>query len=100
MPTRARQSSFTYRPVSTQEEISGSILSTIQAAVINNIRVDIAEQKLSLAYNPKEPYDFVQQEAFLAGQLEILQFLLDQSDATQKIVSDPTVVSTNSTNFS
>jgi hypothetical protein len=99
MSTTARQSSFTYRTVSQQEAISGAILSTIQAAVINNIRVDIAEQKLALTYSPDKPYDFVQQEAFLAGQLEILQYLLDQSDAVQKVVNDSTNAVPLNSNF-
>lgn len=84
-------SSFHRFTTTPDEVLSGSILSNMQIAVIQNLRVDIAEQKLALTFTPEKMYDFVQQESFLSGQLEILQFLIDSSEASQKAVLARTV---------
>ena len=48
------------------------------------MRVDIAEQKLALKFTPNDIHSYTQQEAFLTGQLEILQHIIDSSDAASK----------------
>jgi hypothetical protein len=77
-------SSFQRIPVSESELVSGSILSAMQIAVIQNLRVDIAEQKLNLTFTPNDVLSYTQQEAFLKGQLEILLHLIDTSEAAQQ----------------
>jgi len=88
-------SSFHRLAVTPQEQLSGSILSTLQIASIQNHRVDIAEQKLNLVFDPTNMIDFAQQNAYLQGQLDILQLLLDSSEASSQAA---VVQSTSSTN--
>lgn len=47
---------------------------------------NIAESKIRLEVSPDNYSEYVQQEAFLKGQLEILQHLLDLSEETQRII--------------
>ena len=62
----------------TDDEIkSGRTFSTEQRAVIQNLISDLAEEKVSLTYNPDEPLKFAQREAELAGQIGILKYLLE-----------------------
>lgn len=71
----------TFQPVtmSATDELSGRILSSMQLGVLQNLRVSIAEQKLNLEFTPNDVLSYAQQEAFLKGQLEILQYIIDSS---------------------
>lgn len=79
-------SSFQRIPLTDKDTISGAILSSIHTAIIQNHRVDIAEQKLNLVFDPQNVVDFAQQNAYLQGQLDILQMLLDASETAQQLV--------------
>jgi hypothetical protein len=68
------------------ELLSGSHLNYLQRAVIQNMRVDIMEQKASLtpttlSEEGKESY--WQQEAYLRGQLDILTHLIAKAEAIE-----------------
>lgn len=82
-------SSFTRVTMTPDEVISGSILSAMQLGNIQNIRVDIAEQKLNLKFTPNDIHSYTQQEAYLSGQLDILKHLIDLSDSTQAQRNQP-----------
>ena len=84
-------SSFQRFTITPEESLSGSILNNMQIAVLQNMRVDIAEQKLALEFTPDKMYEFTQQEAYLAGQLHILQHLIDSSNASQEAVLEKAV---------
>lgn len=71
---------------SVEEERSAMILSTLQTEGISNLMCNIAESKIRLEVSPDNYSEYVQQEAFLKGQLEILQHLLDLSEETQRII--------------
>lgn len=89
-------SSFHRLNITPNDLVSGTILSSLNLAVIQNLRVDIAEQKLNLVFTPNDVLSYTQQEAFLAGQLEILQHIIDTSEASSKLAASKTVTS-NST---
>ena len=72
--------SFTSYDLTLEEELVGSILSFPQKCVIQNLRCAYAEQKLKLKYDPLNPQEFIQCEAELQGQLNLLELLLTQSD--------------------
>lgn len=60
------------------------ILSDTQIQFIQTRRAEIAEQKIAMTLDPEKPIEvFIQQEAYLAGQLAILQYLVDESIATE-----------------
>ena len=77
---------FTSLSLSESDTLSGSILNSLQEACIQNQRVAIAEQKLALPFTPNDTLAYTQQEAYLRGQLDILQYLLDLSQESQKLV--------------
>ena len=82
-------STFTKYELTKSEQQSGSIFNDSQLAVLHNMRTDYAEQKLNLVFNPSNPIDFAQQEAFLAGQIQLLGYLIDTSAESQKAVINP-----------
>ena len=62
-----------------EELRAGQALTISNKAVIQNLIATIAEQKLQLVLDPQNITDFAMQEAFLRGQIDILQHLLDLS---------------------
>ena len=75
--------SFTSFELSESEQLIGSSLGYEQSCVIRNQLASIAEQKLSLMFDTKDPYAMIAQDAFLSGQIKILQWLLDSSEAAK-----------------
>jgi len=52
---------------------------------LQNIQADIAEQKLGIEINPSNVLDYVQQEAYLAGQLALVRTLFDTVSTPQAV---------------
>jgi hypothetical protein len=75
--------SFTRYSLTSEELQRGQILTPENSYVIQNLISDIAEEKLSLKYDPQNPIDFAQREAELQGQLGILKMLLELSYSAQ-----------------
>lgn len=67
-----------------EEEIQGQMLTLTQRQVIQNLLAKAAEEKINLEYNPEAKERFLQQEASLKGQMDILRFLLVSSDAAEE----------------
>jgi hypothetical protein len=75
-----------------QELLSGCALNYLQRAVIQNMRVEIMQQLVSLtpstmSQEGKETY--WQQEAYLRGQLDILTNLISKADAVSESLQNP-----------
>lgn len=68
------------------EQASGTILTVLQQQVLQNRVSQIAEQKLALVFDKSDPLEFGIQVAYLDGQIRIMQFLLQESEATQQLV--------------
>ena len=73
--------SFTRFNLSPSEEIIAGTLSPLQKCGIQNLLASTAEEKLSLELDPLNPQKYIQQEASLAGQVKILQYLLTVSES-------------------
>ena len=71
---------FSTYKLTEEEQRNGSILSSLTVAVIQNLRSGIAEEKIRLTIDPNNTLSFIQQEAYLRGQLDILTYLLDTND--------------------
>ena len=71
-----------------EEAIQGAILTVSQKQNIQNHRANIAEEKLSLDYDVNNPQAFLQKEAHLKGQLDVLNWLLDSSEAAEDLAID------------
>lgn len=74
-------SQFCRYSMSAQEILQGSALTSLQVYCIQNQIADLASQKLNLVFNPEEPAGFTQQVAYLQGQIDALQHLLNTSEA-------------------
>jgi len=72
-----------------EEALQGSILTITQKQVIQNQLSSIAEQKINLIFDTDKPDSFIQEEAYLKGQLEMLRHLLDVSTASEEIFNNP-----------
>jgi len=70
---------FTSYELTEQEIVSGSILTELQTAVIQNRLATIVKAKLELKLDCNNINLFVQQEADLAGRMVELQSILDAS---------------------
>lgn len=81
-------SSFATFKLSQQEELMGSIYTYEQKMFIQNKIAEVAEQKLSLIVDPINYTVFLQQEAFCAGQISILRYLLDCSLTSEQVLLD------------
>jgi hypothetical protein len=69
----------------TEQELKlGAQLSSLNVAVIQNLRSTIAEEKLNLVFTPNDVLSYTQQEAYLKGQLDILQHLLTSNEDSQQ----------------
>lgn len=65
--------------LSEHEEKEGSILTSLQKMVLQNIRADFAEEKIRLKFNSADPFNFAQQEAELQGKIGVIDYLLEIS---------------------
>ena len=74
-------SQFCRYELTEQELLQGSALTSLQAYCIQNQIANIAAQKLNLTFDPDKPSDFTQQVAYLQGQIDALQHLLNTSEA-------------------
>jgi hypothetical protein len=81
-----RNSFYSY-DLSDQEVLQGSIFTSAQKAVLQNHLATEAEKKLQLTFNPNNPQEFLQEEAYLRGKIEVLQYLIEASDASQEVIS-------------
>ena len=78
---------FTSFEMNESEKRSSVILTTLQRQSIHNLIAHSAEQQLALEFDGNNPIKFAQDQAFLVGQIKILQYILELSDeAEQEIV--------------
>lgn len=74
-------SRFTTYILTEEEELRGCILSLEQQWMLQNKMSEAALAKSALKLDPNNTLPFVQQESFLAGQVELCEFFLDNSEA-------------------
>lgn len=75
MPT-ITSNSFTSFSLTDDEQKAGSTLSSLNVAVLQNQLAQIAEEKINLVFTPDSINTFLQQEAYLKGQLDLLNYIL------------------------
>lgn len=77
---------FTQFQLTEQEQLSGTLLSNEQKMFIQTEISKLAEQRLALAPNPESYAEFIQQEAYLKGQIDSYKYLLDCSKASEDAI--------------
>jgi len=75
---------FTSYELTDEETLRGSVLSLEQKWYIQNKLAEAANEKSALKLDPNDVLPYAQQEAFLAGQVELCEFLLENSDASEE----------------
>ncbi len=73
---------FTSWDLSDKEILAGSVFTTTQKQVIQNLLATVAEEKLLLRVDSSNVSSFIQEEATKQGQIDILTYILSTSDAT------------------
>lgn len=74
---------FSSWQLSVEEEELGQILTHEQQAVLQNKLAEIARDKLNVTFNVTIPAAFAQEEAYLRGQMDVINWLLDTSTSVE-----------------
>lgn len=81
------QSLFAMWELTESEQLSGSILTPEQIALIQNDIAVAAHAQVALQFDPLNPGKFAQQQADLAGQIVALRRVIDRSTETLYYIS-------------
>ena len=84
MPTQS-ENTFTTWKLTKDEILQGTMLSRLHKLVIQNQIAALAETKLGLKFTPNNLSDYTQQEAYLAGKIDMLQALVLNSDESERL---------------
>ena len=85
-----RLNTFSSYSMLEEDVVTNSIFTLGQMQVIQNLLAVKAEEKLLLEYDVSNPSSFIQQESYHKGQVELLQYLLDNSLACQRLGDEDT----------
>jgi hypothetical protein len=75
---------FTTYKFSERELAESLIFNNLNLERLSTMRGEIAEQILSLVFNPLNPTDFGIQQSFLQGQLQVLTHLIDVQEESKR----------------
>jgi hypothetical protein len=84
MATLNQSNQFQSWNLTPEEYLQGGMLTLTQKQVIQNQIASLATQKINLSYTPAEPLVFAQQEAYLRGQIDALNYLLTLSEEAER----------------
>lgn len=75
---------FSQWQLSESEEKEGAKLTITQKQFIQNQIAAAAQSKLNLTFDTTNPQAFIQEEAFIAGQISAMKYLLDCSATAEE----------------
>ena len=75
---------FTSYELTEADQKQGAQLSTLTVAVLHNLRSTAAQDKINLVFTPNDTLSFLQQEAYLKGQIDLLTYILDSNEDSQQ----------------
>ena len=78
---------FTTTELTEEERVQGLVFTSIQLAVLQNRRAEIAMSKLAISFDGTSLVKFAQAEAYERGQLDVLTWLVESSDAALKVIN-------------
>ena len=76
---------FTTFSLTPDELTKGQQLTSLNVAFIQNLRSQLAEEKLNLVFTPNDINTYLQQEAHLKGQLDVLSYILSCNEEASRI---------------
>jgi len=80
---------FSSYHLSDSESLQGSVYTFLQKCVLQNQLAVLAHEKIGLEYNPNDSMKFLQEESYKRGQLDMIQYLLENSEASEKLLTEP-----------
>ena len=83
---------FSSYELTEKEALQGSVFTVLQIQYMQNQLSGIAEEKINLEFDPANPTAFVQMEASLKGQMDILTFLISSSAVSEDILNNPDTI--------
>jgi len=75
---------FSSYELSNEEILAGSIFTTLQKQVLQNLLSSYAEEKLTIEYDIDQPLKHIQIAARGGGQMEVLIYLLENSNSAEE----------------
>lgn len=78
---------FTAYELTEQEQLQALHLPTLTLQFLYTLRTEYCMQKISLKLDPALPQHYVQEESYLAGQINILDFLIESAELAQQTVA-------------
>ena len=71
------------------EVLQGAILTNLQKQVLQNLLSVCAEEKLHLEFDVLNPLVFARDEAYKRGQIDLLSYILSNSEISEVTLNDP-----------
>lgn len=68
---------FSSYELTAEEELQGQLLNILQVATLQNLLCKVATDKITLIFDTEKPNAYIQNEAYLRGQYDLIQHLLD-----------------------
>lgn len=81
--------SFSTYNLTDEEVLQGTVLTSLQLQVLQNLQAICAEEKLRIEFDVNNPASFAQQESYKRGQLDLLSYLINGSEAAELALNDP-----------
>lgn len=81
--------SFSSFEMTDEETLRASIFTNLQLQYLQNELAIAAEERIRLEYDPTKPLEFAQLEARSASKIEVLTYLIEMSEASNKQLNDP-----------
>lgn len=90
---------FTSYELTEAEQLEATVFSDLQIKYLLTLRAEAAVAKNELVLDPDKIGDYVQQESYQTGKIEILSYLLAAHDASiEALNANPNIVNSNEEN--
>lgn len=83
----AVKSQFQSFELTLEEQTQSLRLSSLNVAALHNLRTDTLHAMLALEFNPTEPLEYMRQKVYKQGQVDMLSYLIDASEAVTNPVT-------------
>ena len=79
---------FSQYELTEQEALQGKLLTDANQAVLQNELASVAEQRIALVYDVTNPNKFLQEDAYLRGQMELIEYLMQSHSSALDVVAN------------
>ena len=82
------ENEFTETQLNTEEMRQARIFSPLNVALLKNLNVSLMRERAAIEVDSTNIMKFVQEEAFLKGQIELVNFLLNTKEEPEAVQSN------------